>query len=288
MSNLAHRESHLSGVNGHGHPLSDTADQRGSDSSFNFVVNDEMRRELEGALQAQGANAETTVNHPSAGLEPVSADDELTLLRKENAELRAKVEELEQHIQAALDLDATWSERQKEYEVLLEEKSEVIRGLHQKIQELQEGGAVATSSKEGGEQPASVSDAELLPLKEKLERERAQLREDEEALMEQMRGMELTMSRDRAELARQRTELQRLQQELNREIEMAARDGHLRDRLQSLQRRSQEVMTRKGGAAAPAAATAAGEKAGPPAGGKPSSSPDKKSSGIFRRLFGGD
>jgi hypothetical protein len=58
--------------------------------------------------------------------------DELARLRAENGQLRARVEELEQALQAASPGEVTWLERQKEYETLLEEKSEVIRGLHLK------------------------------------------------------------------------------------------------------------------------------------------------------------
>ena len=61
-----------------------------------------------------------------------------SLLRGENAELRARLEELEQALQTPESSEETWAERQKEYEALLEEKSEVIRSLHMKIQELQE------------------------------------------------------------------------------------------------------------------------------------------------------
>src|SRR5262249_56612934 len=85
------------------------------------------------------------------------------------------------------------AERKREYEALLEEKSEVIRSLHQKLQEYQE-------------RPTAVApkEAELVALSEQLEQDRRQLQEDEESLMQQMRQMEMTMSRERAELARQR------------------------------------------------------------------------------------
>ena len=89
---------------------------------------------------------------------------------------------------------------------------------------------------------------ELMMLSEELERERRQLKEDEEALMEQMREMEVQMARERAELARQRNELQRLQTDLRHELEMAARDGTLRERLAPMQRRHQDISTRRGAA----------------------------------------
>ena len=53
--------------------------------------------------------------------------------------------------------------------------------------------------------------------------------------------MEIQMSRERAELARQRNELQRLHHEIRHELEVAARETTLRDRLQPFQRRHQEL-----------------------------------------------
>src|SRR5438105_14086976 len=58
--------------------------------------------------------------------EPADAAD-LNALREENAGLRAKLDELEQLIQGPDGIEAAWTERQREYEALLEEKSEVIR-----------------------------------------------------------------------------------------------------------------------------------------------------------------
>jgi hypothetical protein len=180
---------------------------------------------------------------------------EAELLRKENAELKARIEEIEQ---AGL-------ESQREYENLLEEKSEVIRGLHQKIQELQNGGAKTS---------VPAHEEELLSIQQELEAERQRLQQDEESLMVQMRGMELSMARERAELARQRTEVQRLQAEINRGVELATRDGNLRERLGALQRRQAESPHR-----APAAGNPGTSDATP--------MPKKaNNSGLFGRLFG--
>jgi len=62
--------------------------------------------------------------------------------------------------------------------------------------------------------------------------------------------MEVQMSRERAELARQRSELQRLQSEIRHELDLAARDAALRERLAPLQRRHQEMTGRTGAPAA--------------------------------------
>jgi myosin heavy subunit len=203
---------------------------------------------------------------------------EIEVLRAENIALRDMVEELEKLLEEKLRAENTWTERQKEQEALLEEKSDVIRELHLKLQER----PAAAAPRE----PAAIPrEEELLALSEELEHERGQLKDDEEALMAQMREMEVQMSRDRAELARQRNDLQRLHSEILHEIELASRHAALRDRLQPLQRRHQEMLHQKG--------TEAPREAPPRAGPGPSSTstppqeaPTKDSNGLLRRLFG--
>jgi hypothetical protein len=199
---------------------------------------------------------------------PAADGDDVALLRLENGELRARVEELEQLLQSAGPGDEVWADRQREYEALLEEKSEVIRALHQKIRELQD------------RQARSMEDDVTLPpndvslLKHQLEEQRRQLQEDEEAMISQLREMEMTLSRDRADLARQRQEVQRLQADLAREIEMASRDPSLRDRLLNLRRPNEKSKT---SGAQPSVTDPT-----PP----PQPTPAVKGSGLFRRLFG--
>jgi chromosome segregation ATPase len=193
---------------------------------------------------------------------------------------------------ASQDPDAqAWPEREKEYDSLLEEKSEVIRSLHLKIQEIQE------LHDQAPPRPAPPNEEELQAVCDELERERAQLelerreiqqertqlQEDEESLMKQMRDMEMSMSRERAELARQRNDLQRLHNDIRHELELAARDASLRDRLVGLQRRHQDLNNRKGVSPAPEQAppAAAVNHAAPAA----KAPPPKKESGLFRRLF---
>ena len=73
--------------------------------------------------------------------------------------------------------------------------------------------------------------------------ERQQLREDEESLEKQMRGMEVAMARERALMARQETELKRLSAEIQHELEIMQRgDANLRDQMQKFQRRAQDVL----------------------------------------------
>jgi len=210
---------------------------------------------------------------------------ELAALRADNAELRGKLEEWEQLINGPEGIEATWSEKQREYEALLEEKSEVIRGLHVKIHELQEAKPeVQPEAKPATLPPENVDAAakEVLELQRQLEEERQQLKEDEEALMKQMREMEMAMARDRAELARHRAELQRLHTDLNRELENASRDAGLRERLLALTRRPQEGGRNKTTAILPVVKTGEPKPAQPPG-----ADAKKGNSGFFRRMFGG-
>ena len=197
---------------------------------------------------------------------------EVAQLRKENADLRAQVAELEQALGSSND--STWADQQKEYEALLEEKSEVIRSLHLKIQEL---GQQQTPPEEDG-----AEELDATKLKKEMAELRRQLEEDEESLMQQMRQMEMAMSKDRAELARQRSEIQRLHNEVNHEIEIASRDPGLRERLVALQRLQGEITGRK---TPGTASTPASKEATEPAS-APARSKKAESSGLFRRIFG--
>ena len=211
-------------------------------------------------------------------LEPVDIGDwddetipDTTTLTREIAQLREQLteagrlfKEVKQEAEQAL------AEQQREYENLLEEKSELIRSLHRKLHEQQERPAP----------PANVPrEEELLALSEELERDRHQLKEDEEALMQQMGQMEVQMSRERAELARH----------AHRVAAIAERDPS--------RTRTGQPRCRSAGAFGPSAAAPAGN--GPPGctgPGKPARSraqaasrredPPPRDSGIFRRLFG--
>lgn len=212
----------------------------------------------------------------AVGLAPADAE-EMELLRLENAELKARIQELEA-LKAGKG-EELWLERQREYEMLLEEKSEVIRGLHQKIQEVLEAQESAIGGSDNA--PANTNHAssvscsgtrlgqaeEILRLKREIEDQRRQLERDEEEMMAQMRQMELTMAKERAEMARHRQEVQRLQADLAREIEQSSRDPELRERLNNL-RRTQEPRPPSGATPTPAA------------------KPEQRSSGFFRRIFG--
>jgi hypothetical protein len=101
--------------------------------------------------------------------------------------------------------------------------------------------------------------------------------------MQQMRQMEMAMSKDRAELARQRNEIQRLHSELNREIENASRDPGLRERLVALQRLQGEITGRKPAPTPPVSKAHA--PTGPVAPAEPGDD-KRKNSGLLGRIFG--
>jgi hypothetical protein len=156
-------------------------------------------------------------------------------LYKENTRLVARVSDLERSLAAAAQSPRTWDEREKEYEALLEEKSEAIRELRAELQEYKDRPAAVTPKEE-----------ELVALSEHLENDRRQLQEDEAAMEEQARQMEMNIARQRAEIARQRVEVQRMFADLQLELDQVMRESGLRERLAPLHRRAQEVALRTG------------------------------------------
>jgi hypothetical protein len=217
------------------------------------------------------------------GFGEIDPQEELVILRDENNQLRGLVAELQNHLENLTgpnSPDAANAEQYKEMEALLEEKTEVIRTLHLKIQEVEDELAKIPKPK-----PATPHEDELMRMHDQLERERRQLQEDEESMMQQMREMEIQMAKERAEIARQRNEMQRLHAEIRHELELAARDATLRERLAPLQRRHQDVMTRRGSSPAPGAASAPAAQAPAPVPPPAPEEPPKKDSGLLRRLF---
>jgi DNA repair exonuclease SbcCD ATPase subunit len=207
-----------------------------------------------------------------------AAAGEVDALHGDNTALRARVEELEQKLAAATqEAEERWTQRQAEYETLLDEKSEVIRSLHQKMAELREQLSTGGQAANAKVQAADADD--LMQIRSELEEQRRQLAEDEESMMSQLRQMEMALARDRAELARQRAEVQRLHNEMKHDMETAARDGGLRERLNALQRRGAP-------ATPPARPSVSQDTPLPPAPEPKDGSAAKGGTGIFRRLFG--
>jgi chromosome segregation ATPase len=213
----------------------------------------------------------------------IPGDDDLESLRQENAALRSKVEELEQLLATSnQQAEDRWVELQREYETLIEEKSEMIRTLHHRNAELRERAAGAPAAAGSATNSGEIQDRqELLGLQQELKEQSRQMAEDEETMMAQLRQMEMSLARDRAELARQRADLQRLHGELKHELDIASRDGGLRERLGALQR-------------GVANAAHPSRNAGKPDGvsGQPAKSANGQEgnpitkSGLFRRIFG--
>lgn len=219
---------------------------------------------------------------------------DLEQVQSENNQLHQLCIELEQALQEATQNGGGEAEaRVKEYEALLEEKSQTICELHQQLQDaraqvaeleaqLANGQEVTGQSEHQGQGPAPREE-ELLALSEELERERRQLQEDEQTLMDQMREMEVTMARERAEMARQRNDLQRLESEVRHEVERLERNGALQSKIETLKSKLQDATTRRG------AAPATGQNASPrqPSVAQPTPLPQPKGGGGFMgRLFG--
>jgi chromosome segregation ATPase len=192
----------------------------------------------------------------------------------ENLALRARVEELERQLASAQRrAEQGWAERQQEYESLLEEKSQVIRGLHQKLVEIRDSSARAEQAK-AVDAMDPVENEDLARLKRELDEQRRQMEEDEESMMAQLRQLEMALAKDRADLARQRNELERLRNEFAMELEASQRGSELRERLGAIQRRCSG-----NGHAQNIAAAAPIESPEPTANG------GKSKQGLLRRLF---
>jgi chromosome segregation ATPase len=230
---------------------------------------------------------------------PGSEDlQEMDRIRDENNQLRALCLELEQALQEAATggKNVDVNEQAREYEALLEEKSETIRQLHLHVEELQAAltdaearvaeAAEQTEDRGRGHSGPAPREDELLALSEELERERRQLQEDEQTLMDQMREMEVGMARERAELARQRNDLQRLQSDIRHELERLERNGALQSKIDNLKTKLQDVTARRGaarteGSSGHASPPPPGPASPPPAAGGPA-----KGQGLMGRLFG--
>lgn len=252
-------------------------------------VDTRLREEFERLAEANNQIMHD-IGDSTPDLQLPAAEDlsqEMTALRRENAQLRARLKEME-NLAHSMSPAQDWQERQREYETLLDEKTEAIRTLHLRIQELQD--MVAQPEPEV-ESQAIDRDAllnqndDLRKLKRELEDHRLQLEEDETSLMEQMRQMEMTMARERADMARQKSEITRLNTELSREIELASRDGALRDRLAGLQRRHQDVV--KGRCPNTPSSIPGFQAAAAPAPVKMDDPTPSQNGNIFKRFFGG-
>jgi chromosome segregation ATPase len=233
-----------------------------ADNSASFLDNLQAElAQLAAANAALLADFQTSAPRPATTTRKVAPNTEpsVAALRSENAALKTRFAELERQL-ASAPPNGNEATRQRDLEAILEEKSEVIRTLHHKIEELQE--------------KKSSSSGEIVQALGELDEERRRLLEEQEKFKEQMRESEMALAKERAELARLRAILERQQTNLQRELEGASRDPQLRERLQHLQRPGSNAELPHPVAPAPTNTTT------PP--------PTKKTgSGLFRRLFGG-
>lgn len=255
------------------------------------------RNGTHGAYDIRAALAEVIApDAPAGNNKPHAADADadaeiVEALRAENTELRALCGELEQALQEATQQtggSGDWEERIREYDALLEEKNEVIRNLHQDLQRAQ--CALAEAEIAANAMPAKrvpsgplPKEEELLALSEDLERERRQLQEDEQTLMDQMREMEVGMAKERAEMARQRNDLQRLQNEIRHELERLEKNGAIHSKIENLRGKLQDVSSRRGAAPSPVAHSSGHHQPIQLPAADPS---PKKKDGLMGRLFG--
>jgi hypothetical protein len=249
----------------------DSSIRSGLTKQTRHTKNDECHPKSTNGRKISGAKAEDVSMCDSKEL-PTS-NNLVDRLRGENLDLRERIAMLEEQLvdKGISGIDSA----EGEYTRLLEEKTDVIRELHLKIQELQ-----ATTTEQARHQAAELpNETDLIALSEELERERKQLQEDERALMQQMRVLEVQMSLERAELARQRADVERLHYQVQHELELANKEASMRERLLPLMQQRQGLL--RNGSAAPPPRT--------PKNGEPKPVPSQASgtgSGLFRRLFG--
>ncbi|HEV3145287.1 MAG TPA: hypothetical protein VGZ47_15455 [Gemmataceae bacterium] len=212
-----------------------------------------------------------------------SSQVELEKLRAENTELKKLLAEMQQFYS---DNDPqAMVQHNQEVEQALTAKDAEIATLKQQIEEwntkLQTHRLVPSE-----DEMAKMSDeleqerCQLAQQHKQLETERHDMTDDEQALMKQMREMEVGLAKDRAELARQRIELQRLHSEIKHELEQLNRgDAGMKERLAQFQRRHSEVFSRSSPPPTPASAPAPP----PPAAEAPPAAKPREST--IRRFF---
>lgn len=247
----------------------------------------------------QGSTPMQHAYHGGYGYGPMPGmyqPNEIDQLREENDQLRSLCGELEQALQDSTQQLADVQiilDRQHELESMVEEKTDTIRHLHMELQQLRESTELAESSSShltrDPSAPAPRED-ELLALSEAIERDRRQLQDDEQVMMEQMRQNEMQMARERAEMARQRNDLQRLYGEIRHELERLERNTGNPGRVEDLKAKFQDVSTRRGaapsnpGTRAPATMTALPDVTATTE--EPARGGTNKGSSFMGRLFG--
>jgi chromosome segregation ATPase len=263
----------------------------GAESSRNGLAASVRRTGSNGGVRQTEPEITAPVEQEVEGEAAAVVAEELAQLRDENEQLRALCTELEQALQEATAQhgDPNYEDRIREFEALLEEKTETIRELHQQLQTAQATIGDLEAERNSKPRPAGPTprEEELLNLSEELERERRQLQEDEETLMQQMREMEMSMARERAEMARQRNDLQRVQSEVRHELERLERNGALQSKIDGLKSKLHDATARRGMANSAGAASGQQQARSPATPPPLTEAPKRDGGGLFGRLFGG-
>ena len=197
------------------------------------------------------ATLEDMLKDAGANQAPLDLAHQFEEQRKEIERLRTNLEQARTRV-LQFEKDAEhWQAREKEYELMLEEKSELIRQLHQQAR---------TAPVTKGEGP---SEDELVALHQELQRERQLLEEDRMALEEQFRQTELQMAKERAEIFKVRNEAQRMQNEIKRQVEILEREAKVRGEMGAFMKLREELQSKENRAAGGRpGANATGDSAG--------------------------
>jgi chromosome segregation ATPase len=192
----------------------------------------QLKSELQGSANGP-ATLEDMLRGGDGGLAPPDLAQQFEEQRKEIERLRTNLEQARTRI-LQFEKDAElWQTREKEYEMMLEEKSELIRQLHQQAR---------TAPVAKGDGP---SEEELIALHQELQRERQLLEEDRVALEEQFRQTELQMAKERAEIFKVRNEAQRMQNEIKRQVEILEREAKVRGEMGAFMKLREELQSKE-------------------------------------------
>lgn len=186
------------------------------------------------------------------------ASPTLAQLTTENQTLRNTIDGLRRQLDAASSADQhPFDRREREFEDMLDAKSDTIRSLHAKLRGLES--AATAARKELAPPGQNDFDRDVLgdelaeectlleAQRTQLEDERHHLREEEEQLMGRMKDMEKQMSKERADMVRQRNELNELHRAVLGDMQLAQQQGVVTNRVGSWQQQLHEVAeTRKG------------------------------------------
>ena len=210
-----------------------------------------------------------------ASRSPAGRSEEDRALLEENAQLHARVKDLEILASAVGAAEPKGRDRSNDNELLrhlqlleseesgldpvvqakfqadVERLTHLVQDQEKEIELLKKQatpiakGTLRESDLENYETELNQYRRQLETDREKLNTEIEQLRERNVELNQAVREMEMEMSRERAELARERTRLDRMREEVRIEMERMQRDGPVRESLASVQKLREEMNQRK-------------------------------------------